>query len=200
MKALRTAFSETQSVTAENALIEGIDASDGVSTRYRIELDDTFDGQIASGDSDWIAIDLEAGVDYLFSVWGTGGSAVGLSDTILALRDATGRLLQEIDDLGSNLFSLIEYSATTSGTFYLDVRGYGFNSGQYTLAVTDTVLTPTQIATFETEFFWGYPTTLRFDAVAGDTLTYNISNLTVEGQRLAEWALDSWSDVTGLTF
>ena len=37
MKALRTAFSETQSVTAENALIEGIDASDGVSTRYRIE-------------------------------------------------------------------------------------------------------------------------------------------------------------------
>ena len=200
MKALRTAFSETHSVTAENTLIEGIDASDGVSTGYRIGLDDTFDGQITSGDHDWIAVDLEAGVDYLFSVWGTGGSNIGLSDTILALRDATGRLLQEIDDLGSNLFSLIEYTATTSGTFYLDVSGYGFNSGQYTLAVTDTVLTPTQIATFETEFFWGYPTTLRFDAVAGDTLTYNISNLTAEGQRLAEWALDSWSEVTGLNF
>lgn len=50
-------------------------------------------------------------------------------------------------------------------------------------------------------FFWstdGGP--YAFDVATGDSLTYNISGLTAEGQQLAVWALDAWSQVTGLTF
>ncbi len=40
----------------------------------------------------------------------------------------------------------------------------------------------------------------KFDVQPGGTLTVNITALTSEGQQLARWALDSWSNVTGIQF
>ena len=40
----------------------------------------------------------------------------------------------------------------------------------------------------------------KFDVQPGGTLTANITALTPEGQQLARWALDSWSNVTGIEF
>lgn len=186
---------------SQNAIVaEATDADSGTSTRYTIGLDDTFYGNLDAWDHDWIQITLEANVDYVFSVWGTGGSGVGLEDTVLTLRDSAGRMLQEVNNVDKNPFSRVEYSTSAAGTFFLDVSGYSDNAGQYALSVTDTILTPTQIATFKTEFFWGYTAPLHFDVVAGEMLTYNIDNLTAEGRQLAEWALESWSDVTGIEF
>lgn len=37
-----------------------------------------------------------------------------------------------------------------------------------------------------TEFNWGLPAQLRFDTVAGDTLTYNVQGLTTDGRILAD--------------
>ena len=40
----------------------------------------------------------------------------------------------------------------------------------------------------------------KFDVQPGGTLTANIAALTLEGQQLATWALEAWSDVTGINF
>ncbi|MEM9709173.1 MAG: M10 family metallopeptidase [Pseudomonadota bacterium] len=58
-----------------------------------------------------------------------------------------------------------------------------------------------QIADFLTDNFWdSYGGARSFNASAGDTITYNVSGLTQEGQNLAEDAFDAWSMVTGLVF
>ena len=40
----------------------------------------------------------------------------------------------------------------------------------------------------------------KFDVQPGGTLTVNITALTPEGQQLARWALDSWSNITDIRF
>lgn len=200
MKAVPPPVSSSNSAAIQRPLSETSDAAAGTTTSHSIALNETFDGSLDASDHDWIEITLDANVDYIFSLWGTGGSAVGLADPILALRDSAGNLLQEVDDTGDTLFSMIEFKPATSGTFYLDVSGYSTSAGRYSLSATTNVLTPTQIATFETEFFWGHTAPIHFDVVAGDTLTYNIQNLNADGRQLAEWALESWSDVTGIVF
>ena len=39
-----------------------------------------------------------------------------------------------------------------------------------------------------------------FDVAPGDTLTADITTLTPEGQQLARWALEAWTNVTGIEF
>jgi serralysin len=87
-----------------------------------------------TGDSDWYRITLTAGQTYTFST--ILGS---LSDSILRLRDATGAVIAENDDATANssvLFSEITYTAATSGTFYLDVTGFGGATGGFFLTST----------------------------------------------------------------
>ena len=38
-----------------------------------------------------------------------------------------------------------------------------------------------------------------FNVKSGGTLTANITALTPEGQQLASWALEAWSEVTGIS-
>lgn len=63
--------------------------------------------------------------------------------------------------------------------------------------------TNTQIAQVLTDGYWnnvGNRQQRSFDVEEGDTLTYDISGLTNAGQTLAEFALESWSDLLGITF
>ena len=39
-----------------------------------------------------------------------------------------------------------------------------------------------------------------FDVAAGGTLTANITALNADGQQLATWALEAWTNVTGIQF
>ncbi len=75
------------------------------------------------GDHDWYRVTLTAGQTYTFLTGeGTTGS---LTDTIMVLRNAAGAALVTNDDAGpSNFFSQIIYTATTTGTFFLDVGAY----------------------------------------------------------------------------
>jgi len=180
---------------------EVTDAAAGTSTSYTIGLDDRFDGTVESGSSDWIRVELVAGSSYVFSAWGIGGGTSGLRDTTLRLRDSSGFSVSYNDDAAGNiLFSMIEYTASSSGTFYLEVDGYGSSTGDYSLQVADDIYTNDQIATYLNEFNWGFPAPLAFDATTGDTLTYNITGLTAAGRELAETALGAWAEITGLNF
>ncbi|MXO90854.1 M10 family metallopeptidase C-terminal domain-containing protein [Pontixanthobacter aquaemixtae] len=84
-----------------------------------------------AGDSDWFRITLQAGETYQFSTYLPGG---GLRDSILTLRDSNGVEIATNDDMntGAQLYqSEIIFTATTSGTYYLDVSGWGTSTGQY---------------------------------------------------------------------
>ena len=48
--------------------------------------------------------------------------------------------------------------------------------------------------------FWGSPRGPHYGAETGDTVTVNITRLAPEGQQLARWALEAWTNVTGIEF
>lgn len=98
-----------------------------------------------SGDHDVFAISLTAGQTYTFNL--TGGGTGGNADTVLRLLNGSGTQLAVNDDFGSSLFSRITYTATSSGTFYLDAAGYGRETGSYTLSSTGRAPTPTPTPT-----------------------------------------------------
>lgn len=193
--------SDITSVTKQATLTEGADAAGNSGTSAVMSVGDTFDGTISSSsETDWVRIQLDAGQSYVFSAWGTNGTS-GLDDTVLTLYDGNGTQVATNDDLNRYLlFSGIQYTAPVSGTYYIEVSGYRSKTGDYTLQAATDVYTTEQIATYMTEVDWGFTTPLRLDAQAGGTLTYNTSALTAEGRQLAEWALESWSIATGITF
>ncbi len=176
-----------------------------VGTATPLAMDGVVTGAInAAGDRDVYAISLVAGQTYFFR---TGLTATGDSlDSILTLRDAAGDAIKQNDDAGAGLYSGIRYTATTSGTYYLDVSSYGSgasSTGNFTLTAYRTtpltVYTNDQIARQLTNDYWG-GSSHSFAVTVGGTLTFNVTGLTSAAQTLAREALNLWSDVTGLRF
>ena len=154
----------------------------------------------ANGDHDWYAVQVVAGQTYLFTTTATGGTDI---DTTLMLRNTSGALLAYNDD-SAGTFSRIRYTATTTGTVYLDVGAWANNEAgayrvQASIAPELQLYTSDQIATQLTTTYWG-GTTRRFNVQAGGTLTVDVSALTAQGQFLAREALALWSDAIGISF
>lgn len=166
-------------------------------------------GGIAAGnietanDHDWFRITLTAGETYIFR---TGGVvADGAVDTTLTVRDASGTQLATNDDAGEGAYSALRFTATTGGTYYLDVGAFSTGTGQYTLSAATTppltLYTNDQIANQLTDGYWGGPAGRHaFNVAPGGTLTFNVTGLTAEGQTLAREAFNLWTDVTGIRF
>ena len=59
-----------------------------------------------------------------------------------------------------------------------------------------------QIADYLTDGFaeWAGGSRYAFDVAPGGTLTADITGLTAAGQQLARWALETWTNVTGINF
>jgi serralysin len=154
----------------------------------------------ANGDHDWFAVQLVAGQTYLFTTNPTGGADI---DTTLMLRNASGTLLAYNDDSAGTL-SRIRFTATTSGTYYLDLGAWANNeSGAYRVqamvAPPLELYTSDQIANQLTTTYWG-GTQRRWNVQPGGTITVNITALTAPAQALAREALLLWTDSTGITF
>ena len=90
-------------------------------------------------DQDWFGITLVAGQSYIFDATGTT-----LSDPTLALHNAAGTQLAFNDDGGPGLNSRIEFTAATSGTYFLDVGGFSSATGSYTLSTRVADVVPNQ--------------------------------------------------------
>ena len=83
-------------------------------------------------DTDWFRITLEAGETYQFSTYLTSS---GLRDSVLTLRDGDGNVIAQNDDMAQGLLqSEIIFTATTSGTYFLDVSSFGTATGSYFLS------------------------------------------------------------------
>jgi hypothetical protein len=93
-------------------------------------------GNISYGaEHDYHPISLTAGESYIFDVHGSNVLDGPLSDSTLALYDGAGTQVAYNDDGGPGLDSHVEYTAPTSGTYYLDVGSYNHShTGDYTLS------------------------------------------------------------------
>ncbi len=177
-------------------------------TSATLAVGGTVNGNIdTSGDRDYYAINLVAGQTYLFRTSSTtpltGTAPAGALDTILTLRDASGAQVATNDDAGQYDYSAIRFTATTTGTYYLDVSAFGTNTGAFNLTAFDapilSLYTNDQIATQLTNTYWG-GASRRFDITTGGTLTFNVTGLAADGAFLAREALNLWSDTLGITF
>lgn len=190
-------------VTALHATLrEGRDASAGTATPYRMGATDVFLGAIGHlGDSDWIAIRLEAGVTYRVALDG-----VSLRDPVLGLRDVQGRLVAVDDDGGPGLDSRLVVTPTQSGTHYLDAQAYGFATGSYRLSVArqqpPEPAPITQLADYLTDGYWRGigERGRRFDTGADTLITVDLGGLDATGRGLARDAMAAWSAVADLRF
>ena len=128
----------------------------------------------AAGDRDLFAVTLAAGQTYAFDLKGQNGSGGTLADPFLRLMDSTGApvLLNgepvQNDDYAGTRDSHLYFRATTSGTYYLDVRSYNASAtGTYTLSVP-----PVRQGTAGADLFTDAPGRQFYDGAAGhDTLT-----------------------------
>ena len=189
-------------------------------TPYTMEPGDAFRGTLDVDDTshpyiddhvggDFIRIDLNAGTTYEFHLTGRGFFPV--DDPYLYLRDSNGNIVAFDDDDGSDLDSLLVFAPQTSGTCYIDVTGY--DMGDYELQVAEVATDPDpyphahvanydEIADQLTDGFWESDGLARssFDVAPGGSLDVDISALTAEGQQLARWALEAWTNVTDINF
>jgi hypothetical protein len=85
------------------------------------------------GDQDWFAVTLQTGRSYRFNLNGDT-----LSNPTLSLLDGTGRnVLATNNDFGTSQNSQITYTATASGTYFLNAAAVNSLTGTYLLQASD---------------------------------------------------------------
>ncbi|NVJ71484.1 MAG: M10 family metallopeptidase C-terminal domain-containing protein, partial [Alphaproteobacteria bacterium] len=113
------------------------DIADDLSTTASVDQGAEYNGEIETGgDEDWIAVSLTAGVTYAFSMQGDpSGSGTLIDPYIKGLYDADGvSLNKEDDDSGQSRESLLVFTPTESGTYYIAAGSWGTETGTYTLS------------------------------------------------------------------
>src|SRR5215212_9600754 len=147
------------------------------STTATISVGGTVNGTLETlGDHDWYRITLTAGQSITVFVDGTT-----LEDPYLYIRNSAGALLYENDDINSgvNRDSRLSFTATTSGTYYIDVGAFdeGY-TGDYQISVS--VYTPPPLATYDeianqlVEGYWGGDDH-AFNVGQGGSITVNLT-------------------------
>jgi hypothetical protein len=103
------------------------------------------------GDHDWFRVQLTAGVQYTLKLQGDSVGAGTLHDPFMQLFDGSSQFITSNDDGGGNLNSLIVYTPSASGTYYIDAGGFNnAYAGTYQIIVEAPVFAPLsfQLAAF----------------------------------------------------
>lgn len=200
-------FEAAASAAPAAAIRETSDAANGTGTTYEISVGDTFSGTLGSnGDRDWIEVQLTEGESYQISMNGTS-----LSDPYLRLHSSDGTEIALNDDGGNGLNSLLTFTATSSGTYYINAGAYADRgTGTYTINIEEIdagstlpTYTNDEIATQLYDGYWNWSGSTAgqaFDIGATRTLDVDITELSAAGQQFAIWGLQAWSYAAGITF
>nr|WP_169618103.1 M10 family metallopeptidase C-terminal domain-containing protein [Ruegeria sp. PR1b] len=192
------------------------DAEASVQTGYSISVGDIFTGALGYlGDRDWVAVTLEAGQAYTITLTGANSGNGTLPDPYLRLYDSSGTLLDEADD-GDGYDSVMDYTANTTGTYYLAAGSYAdIDTGSYQLAIneegaggngggggTGSQATLDEMAEYLTDGYWedSFDSRHSFDTSDSTEITVNLSALSSGAQQLARWAFEAWELVADLEF
>lgn len=118
-------------------LTETNDAAAGIVTGYSMDVGDYFFGTLGTvADSDWVEVSLVAGQTYTFGLVGVGALTDNLDDTYLRLRNSAGIQIDFDDDSGPGRNSTLTFTASTTGTYYLDVQSWNnTEAGNYGLSM-----------------------------------------------------------------
>src|SRR5262249_10109788 len=99
------------------------EASADVRTRGRIQVGGSADGALGyAGDQDWYRVRLEGGQTYRFTLSHNGENA--LSDPFVRIFDNSGAELASDDDSGGELNSLLEFTAPSTGNYFVSAGAY----------------------------------------------------------------------------
>ena len=189
---------------------ETVDTSIGLSSSYILPLNQSAEGTISSSsDIDFYSLSLVKGQTYTFALIGTGLNY--LSDPILKLKDSSGNTLLSNDDGGVGYSSLITYTATQTGTFFLDVEDFYSNPGQYGLSFTEGLkasfdLPMAASACFTNSSTWsslGISTSVTYGfrlTGAGSEQSKTFTALTSVEMNAVHTILNLWSDVANINF
>lgn len=176
-------------------------------TSSSISVGSTLTGSIETGgDHDWYRLELTAGQTVTVTLDGFGSSA--LEDPYIRIRDSAGNILWENDDGGAGRNSIVNFQASYTGVYYVDVAAWDDELGQYQYTgdyqLKVTSYTPPPVGTVDdfveqlTNGYWEGERH-RFDVAQGGSITVNLTPLTAEGQSLARHALGQWSAVIGIS-
>ena len=106
------------------------------STTGRLTVGSVTGGAIElNGDTDWFAVELEAGAGYRIDVEGVPTGRGSLSDPYLFVFDANGVEINRNDDGGEGLNSRLLLRVDQTGTYYIGASAYGSATGTYSLSV-----------------------------------------------------------------
>lgn len=122
----------TLNVAAERAPTDNLAANNR--TRGRLNVGASVDGEIDfERDSDWYRVRLEEGQSYRFTLVSSGANPLG--DPLLRLHNANGDELAVDDDGGGGLNSYLEFTAPTTGNYFLGANAFAdASTGGYTLS------------------------------------------------------------------
>lgn len=96
----------------------------------------------ASGDTDYVKITVPAGTTMTIGT-DADGTTGQLVDSRIRLFNASGVVLASDDDSGPGTYSLLTYTATSGGTFYVGIAGYSASyTGIYKFFINCTVPQP----------------------------------------------------------
>ena len=88
-----------------------------------------------ANDRDWFSVQLTTGIAYTINITGFSSGGGTLPDPFLVLRDSAGTFINQNDDGGTSLDSRLEYTPTTSGTFFIEARSFALGTGTYTVSL-----------------------------------------------------------------
>lgn len=196
-------------------ILETTDAAASTSTAYQLQIGQIAQGTLgASGDHDWYRVDLVAGQTYTFALVGTGTN--GVVDPFLRLYAPGGSTVVASNDDGlPNQNAIITFTATTTGTYYIDAGAYNdVGAGQYgvsvalgTRATTDVQMGAGIIDIFSSGFEYAWNTTPGTGAtvtvgfrLTDDGAEPNFSQFTAAQRAAVQTILQYYSDVCGLNF
>src|SRR5262249_53119182 len=110
----------------------GLDTIPGdVTTTFTLSIGGSQTGlSNAPGDDDWFRVDLVAGQSYVFTAAGfEGADGPALIDPYLELYNSAGLLTSIDDDAGPGRDAMLRFTATQSGTYYLNARAWEPETG-----------------------------------------------------------------------
>ena len=182
------------------------DIPGNTSTGARINVGGSVGGSLeVVGDRDWYAITLTAGQSITVTLLGFGSSPV--PDFYLRIHDAAGNEIAHNDDGAGNYNSLLNFTATTAGTYYIDVGSYADSyAGTYELQVSPYVPPPVfdydQIADQLVNGFLGEPGRqfAPLQRHPGRDDHRQPGRTERDRANLARHALQLWSDALGINF
>ncbi len=170
------------------------DARATAETQYSLPVGAEFRGRLSSdGDTDWVRVELAAGTIYDILL-------DGVESARLVLLDAEGNEVAHGRNF-SSLSKLKIFSPAVSGTYYISID----SSAEDNTADYEVSLEENPITTVSYDEIADYLSSRKsyiqgFDVDPGGMLTANITALNEAGRQLARWALEAWTNVSGIRF